>query len=159
MNRPRPPRQYARLLLAAATPLLTIAIPAVTALPAQAQFRASFGVPCCGYWGYYGYSAPYYPPPPGYYPPPGPYAPPTAASPSAYSPAAPPASAPAAPAGPGADAARGTPAITYTNKPAFINAAGQTCREYKTTDTTSGHPVDVFGTACRAADGQWRVAN
>jgi len=68
----------------------------------------------------------------------------------AYPPASPMAAAPAAPS---------SPAITYTNKPAFTNAAGQTCREYKTTDTTGGHPIDVVGTACRAADGQWRVVN
>jgi surface antigen len=56
-------------------------------------------------------------------------------------------------------AAPSSPAITYTNKPAFTNAAGQTCREYKSTDATGGHPIDVFGTACKAADGQWRVVN
>jgi surface antigen len=49
--------------------------------------------------------------------------------------------------------------ITYTNKPAFTNAAGQTCREYKTTNAAAGRSVDVYGTACKTADGQWRVVN
>jgi annexin A7/11 len=161
----------ARLLFTGATAALAVAALASLAPPAQARVWVGVGGPCCGYYEpdpYYGYYAPppgYYPPPPGYYPPaPAAYPPPPGASPSAYTPdqAAPgyaPPAAGAAPAMPSAAAAAGAGGITYTNKPAFTNAAGQTCRQYKTTDMTGGHPVDVFGTACREADGQWRVAN
>ncbi|MBV8777815.1 MAG: hypothetical protein JO258_11530 [Alphaproteobacteria bacterium] len=85
----------------------------------------------------------------------------TAAAPSdrtAYGTAAAPPTAPlyATPAPPQAPAA-GTaaasqPRITYTGKPAFTNATGQPCRQYKTAD-------NVFGTACRQSDGQWRVVD
>jgi hypothetical protein len=65
-----------------------------------------------------------------------------------------------APPKPTAGAAPGKlPGITYTNKPAFTNSAGQPCRQYKTTDMAKGYPVDVYGTACRHADGQWRVVD
>ena len=47
------------------------------------------------------------------------------------------------------------PAITYTKRKAFKNADGQTCREYKT--NVGGNAR--YGTACRDADGQWRIAN
>jgi hypothetical protein len=107
--------------------------------PAKAWFGFGWGgYPCCGYP--YPYAP--YPYPPAYYPPPPPpaYYPPTA-----Y--AAP----PAAPAAPAAAAAQPA-AITYTSKPAFKNATGQTCREFKTASNT-------FGTACQDASGQWRVSN
>lgn len=136
--------------------------------PAQARIWVGIGGPCCGYWGpgpYWGYPGPYAYYPPAYYPP-APYPAPAYAapaySPPAYSPPAysPPASsaytptvAPTATTAPGAT--RAQPQITYTGKPAFTNSAGQTCREYKT--STGGR--DVFGTACEAADGQWRVIN
>jgi hypothetical protein len=137
---------------------------------------------------YYGYPPPppyAYAPPPGYYPPPdagipgagapGAY-PPAGPAPSAYTPDAPAPSYPPAtgyaptasyaptagyaPTASYAPTANGAAAqVTYTNKPAFTNAAGQTCRQYKTTDTSGGHPVDVYGTACRQADGQWRVVD
>jgi hypothetical protein len=82
-------------------------------------------------WPYYGPPA-YYPPPPAYYPPPpAAYAPPQAAAPS-------------------------TAAITYTNRPSFKNAAGQTCRQFTST-SFGGQPT--YGTACRDSDGQWRVTN
>jgi hypothetical protein len=42
--------------------------------------------------------------------------------------------------------------ITYTERAPFKNAAGQTCREYRTQGGT-------FGTACQDGSGQWRVAN
>ncbi|HYM73281.1 MAG TPA: hypothetical protein VET89_09885, partial [Stellaceae bacterium] len=84
-----------------------------------------------------------------YYPP-APSAPTPA--PSTYTPAAPQAMAvPPAPSSTSSAAA----GITYTSKPAFTNSAGQTCREYKS--SSSGR--DVFGTACRQSDGQWRVVN
>jgi hypothetical protein len=135
--------------------------------PAKAGVFVSVGIPfpgCCyGPGPYYGYPPPpaYYSPP-GYYPPPpnygsaGTYPPPNAGAPSAYAPGSPTPGYASPSTGP---AATGSPAITYTNKPAFTNAAGQTCRQYKTTDATSGHPVDVYGTACRQADGQWRVVD
>ena len=131
----------------------TLAAAVVAGVPAPAQARVFFafgGVPCCGYWGAYPYypSPYYYGPPAAYYYGPPAYPAPAAPAPSAY---APPAAAPYASPAPGT-----TPAITYTSKPAFTNAAGQTCREYRTSDA-SGRAA--YGTACRAADGQWRVVN
>ena len=151
-----------RLLLTGLATLLAVAALTTMAAPARA-FYIGIGVPCCG-WGpgpYWGYPPPpygYYPP--AYYPPPGAYPPPTAPAPSAYSPAQPtpgypPAGGYAAPSATVAPTSPATPRITYTSKPAFTNSAGQTCREYKTTD--SGR--DIFGTACRETDGQWRVVN
>jgi hypothetical protein len=147
MSDPTQTRWRARLALAGA-----LAIGAIASLssPAQAYWG---GFPFPGYYpgAYYGYYPPapyYYAPPPTYYPPaaypayPG-YAAPAQPAPSAY---APPASAT-----PGAAAQ-----ITYTNKPAFKNASGQTCREYTANDPSG---KAVYGTACQAADGQWRVAN
>jgi hypothetical protein len=141
-----------RLLLTGLAALLAVGALTTMAPPARAFF-IGIGVPCCG-WGpgpYWGYPPPYaYYPPPAYYPPQGYYPPPAASAPSAYTPTQP---------TPGYPPASGTapapPRITYTSKPAFTNSAGQTCREYRTTD--SGH--DIFGTACKEADGQWRVVN
>jgi hypothetical protein len=177
-----------RLFLAGSAVALALVGLATATPPAHAGVWFSVGVPCCGYYGpgpyYGGYPSPYYyAPPPGYYPPqPGAYPPPGPApsaytptpaqpgyapagpAPSAYTPAQPayPPAAAAAP-GPAAALAPASPAaavgITYTSKPAFTNAAGQTCRQYKATDGSAGHPVDVFGTACKQADGQWRVVN
>ncbi|MGC2411939.1 MAG: hypothetical protein WA459_04485 [Stellaceae bacterium] len=140
-------RNCARFVFAGLAAIAAIAT--LWAAPAKAGVFFNFGVPFPGYYGpgpyYYGYPAPYpyaygYPPA-AYYPPPAyPYYPPTA-----Y---APPAAAPTA-------SASATAAITYTSKPAFTNSAGQTCREYKT--TSSGR--EVLGTACKQADGQWRVVN
>jgi hypothetical protein len=148
----------ARLFFAGCAAAFAVAALTAAPRPAEARVWVSVGVPFPGY--YYGsgpnygyYPPPYaYAPPPGYYPPagypaPGAYPPPAGPSPSAYTPGAP-ATAPAIPA---------QPKVTYTNKPAFTNSAGQTCREYKATDTTNRRPVDVFGTACQQADGQWRV--
>jgi len=170
----------ARLLLLGFAALALTALTSVSP-PAQARVWVSVAGPCCGYAypdPYYGYPPPppyAYAPPPGYYPPPpdagapGAY-PPVGPAPSAYTPDAPAAGyAPAASYAPTASYAPATsyaPApsgaaaqVTYTNKPAFTNAAGQTCRQYKTTDASGGHPVDVYGTACRQADGQWRVVD
>jgi hypothetical protein len=77
--------------------------------------------------------------------------------PSQSTPGYPPADGNAPPSATAAPINPSTPRITYTSKPAFTNSAGQTCREYKTSDPAAGH--DVFGTACKAADGQWRVVN
>jgi hypothetical protein len=152
-----------RLLLTGFTAFLAVAARTTPAPPAQAFF-IGVGVPCCG-WGpgpYYGYPPPpygYYPPP-AYYPPQGYYPPPVGSAPSAYTPTQPTPGYPPAGSGPAPSATAeptgpATPRITYTSKPAFTNSAGETCREYKTTDT--GH--DIFGTACKQADGQWRVVN
>jgi hypothetical protein len=143
-------------------------IGAIAALPSPAQaFWIGFPFPFSGY-----YPPPYYPPP--YY-----YAPPAAYYPPPAYPAAPGYAAPTEPASaynqqpaPSAyneqtapfaytsppSSATPNPAaqITYTNRPAFKNASGQTCREYTTNDA-SGRAA--YGTACQAADGQWRVAN
>ena len=169
-------RWRTRLLLTGSAAALAFTALATAAPPAQARVWVSVGVPCCGYYPgpYYGYPPPpyAYAPPPGYYPPPGAYPPgaypppPDGAAPSAYAPGQPvpgyapgqpaPGYAPPAGAAPSAAAtpgAPGTAGITYTNKPAFTNAAGQTCREYKAADMTT------TGTACRQADGQWRVVN
>jgi len=153
-------RWRAHLLLSGAAAALALFALTTGSSPAQARVWVGVGGPCCGYWGpgpYWGYPPPYaYYPPPGYYPPapypaPGAYPPP---APSAYAPGTP--TAPTATAMPAAPSAtHATPQITYTAKPAFTNSAGQTCREYKTND--SGR--DVFGTACRQTDGQWRVVN
>jgi hypothetical protein len=152
-------RWHARLLLPGAAALLALIALTTASSPAQARGWVSVG-PCCGYWGpgpYWGYPPPYaYYPPPAYYPPapypaPGAYPPP---APTGYTPGTPAVpTATAAPAVP--SAARGQPQISYTSKPAFSNSAGQTCREYKAND--GGR--DVFGTACRQTDGQWRVVN
>ncbi|HXP05789.1 MAG TPA: hypothetical protein VN808_16845 [Stellaceae bacterium] len=129
-----------------------LAIGAVAALPSSAQaFWVGFPFP--GYYpgSYYGY----YPPPPYYYAPPAYY--PPAAYPADPGYAAPAQPAPSAYTSPSTSATPNAAAqITYTNKPAFKNAAGQTCREYTTADA-SGRVA--YGTACQAADGQWRVAN
>jgi hypothetical protein len=123
------------------------AIPA----PVAARVFIGFGVPFPGFWPYYGYPPPAYyyppPPPPYYYPPPMP----------AYFPAPIPGAAPAPTAGAAPTPAAAT--ITYTSKPAFTNAAGQTCREYTTTQNVGGQSKQVFGTACQDATGQWRIAN
>lgn len=113
--------------------------------PAPAQARVFIGVgvgPCCWAPGPYYYG---YPPPPYYYPPPPPPPPPD------Y-PAPPPPAAYAPPGGPGGPGPVAAPQISYTNKPPFKNATGQTCREYR---AASGG----LGTACQDAGGQWRVVN
>jgi hypothetical protein len=154
----------ARLFLAG-TAVLAFMTMTIASPPAHA-FWIGFGVPFPGYYygpgPYYGYPPPpaYYYPPAGYYPPQGAYPPPLGAAPSAYTPGAPaPSYAPAAGVATSPAAAPAGPRVTYTDKPAFTNSAGQTCREYKTSGTTGGRPVDVYGTACRQADGQWRVVN
>jgi hypothetical protein len=177
MIRPTLTQRYFRALLGGLA--AGLALFALTAMspPAGARGWGSVGGPCCGYWGpgsYYGYYPPpyAYAPPPGYYDPsavPGAYSVPSAYAPTqpAYAPqtgAAEPSYAPAQPipaytpqasiAVPSAPATP-TTTITYTNKPAFTNSSGQLCREYKTSD--GGR--DVYGTACRQADGQWRVTN
>jgi len=155
-----------RVLFSGVGIALTAGAIVVASTPAQAFW---IGFPFGGY-----YPAPYYYAPPPYYyaPPPAAYYPPAAypadpglaapaqPAPSAYSPQT---TAPAngqqtAPSAysPSTTAPNPAAQITYTNKPAFKNASGQTCREYQ---TTGGSGTAVFGTACEAADGQWRVVN
>lgn len=46
---------------------------------------------------------------------------------------------------------------TVTPKPVFTDTAGQTCREYQQTVTVGGKTELAYGTACREADGSWRI--
>jgi len=39
----------------------------------------------------------------------------------------------------------------------YQNAAGQYCREFQQEVTVGGQPEQLFGTACREADGSWRI--
>jgi hypothetical protein len=113
--------------------------------PATARVVVGIGVPFPGFYSPY----PYYPPYPAYYP----YYPPP---PPAYYPAVPPDYYPPAPTAGPAAAAGAPPAapahITYTNRPAFTNVAGQICREFRV-------PGGALGTACKDGAGQWRVEN
>jgi hypothetical protein len=126
-----------RFTAAALAAALGIAAWAIGPAPAAAQFF--FGGP--RFFAPYPYFPPpayypYYAPPPAYYPPP---------APAYYPPPAPPAAT--------ASSAQATAAsITYTSRPAFKNAAGQTCREFKAAN-------GALGIACEDTSGQWRVAN
>jgi hypothetical protein len=132
----------ARLQVGIVAIAATVGIVAVTAAPTPAEARVfvgiGVGVPFPGYYAPYPYFPPYpayypyYPPPPAYYPP---------SEPAGYYPPAAATAPPAAPAN-----------ITYTNRPAFTNAAGQICREYRATNGAAG-------TACQDGSGVWRVAN
>jgi surface antigen len=46
-----------------------------------------------------------------------------------------------------------TPTRTYTD------TGGQPCREYQTTVTVAGKQQQAYGTACRDADGSWRIVS
>lgn len=152
-----------------------LAIGAIAAVPSPAQ-AYWFGFPFGGY-----YPAPYYYYPPYYYAPPAAYYPPAYPADPAYTAPAQPAppaygqqpsstaySQPTQPSSytqeplppltqPSTSATPGTAAqITYTNKPAFKNASGQTCREFTGSDASG---KAAYGTACQAADGQWRVTD
>ena len=48
-------------------------------------------------------------------------------------------------------------AVTPTRT--YYAAGGQPCREYSMTGEIGGHEQELVGTACRQADGSWRVAN
>ena len=113
----------------------------MTPQPAAARVfvGVGFGFPGFYYPGpyYYPYYNPYYYPPPAWYPPPPP--------PAAWYP----------PPGPGAALAPSN--ISYTDKPGWTDAQGRQCREYRATRMVGGRSTEVFGTACRDFDGQWRV--
>lgn len=48
---------------------------------------------------------------------------------------------------------------TYTVTPThtYTNPRGQPCREYSTTAIIGGKRQEIYGTACRQADGSWKV--
>jgi hypothetical protein len=156
MNRSRETSRRTRLAGGLLAIVLGIGAWAAAPAPAAAQFPF-FG------WGYPRYYAPYpYYPPPAYYPyyPPPAYYPP---APAAYPAPAPGAGAPVAGGAPApmattAPAPTGGAQITYTSRPAFTNAAGETCREFATAQDAGAGSAPIHGTACRDASGQWRVA-
>ncbi len=47
---------------------------------------------------------------------------------------------------------------TITPQPHFTMGAEGPCREFQQTITASGESATGYGTACRAADGTWRLA-
>jgi hypothetical protein len=122
----------------------------LAAAPAAARVFVGVGIGLPGFYAPapypyypYAYPYPYYYPPPPYYPPGGAY-PPAAAPQSGYEP----------PGGPPSAAS-----FSYTDRPGWTNAAGQPCREYKSTQAVGGRPTDVYGTACRDPNGTWRIVN
>jgi len=134
--------------------VVAVAVAAGAPVPAEARFFFGIGVGAFPgfYWPfpYYPYPAPYYYPyyaAPSYYP--------SYAAPYDYPP---PSSYPRA-AYPQPGAAGAPSAITYTSRPAFTNAAGETCREYKAMRNLGNRPREVYGTACRDRSGQWRIVN
>jgi hypothetical protein len=46
---------------------------------------------------------------------------------------------------------------TFVPKPAFQSADGQVCREFNQTVTIGGQQQQAWGTACRQADGSWKL--
>ena len=46
-----------------------------------------------------------------------------------------------------------------TPKPAYQTPQGQYCREYQQTITVGGRTEQAYGTACREADGSWRIVS
>ena len=48
---------------------------------------------------------------------------------------------------------------TITPQPAYTNKANQYCREYQQTVSVGGKTETAYGTACRQADGTWKIAN
>jgi hypothetical protein len=146
MHRLTGTRLSSRVGVAALAVAVAIGAWAAMPTPAAARFFVGIGVPFPGFYAPF----PYYYPPPVYYPyyPP----PPPAYYPPAYYPPPPQAAIPTAPAGAAPAAAQASAAITYTDRPAFKNAAGETCREYRGAN-------GALGSACQDAGGQWRVAN
>lgn len=49
--------------------------------------------------------------------------------------------------------------VTVTPTRTYQSASGQTCREYDTTVTIDGRREKAHGTACREADGSWRIVS
>ncbi len=48
---------------------------------------------------------------------------------------------------------------TITPQPAYTNKAEEYCREYQQTVTVGGKTETAYGTACRQADGTWKIIN
>ncbi len=48
---------------------------------------------------------------------------------------------------------------TVTPRREGTDASGNTCREYQQTITVAGKTEQAYGTACRQADGSWKVVN
>ncbi len=49
--------------------------------------------------------------------------------------------------------------VSATPTRTYQTASGTNCREYQTTVTVGGKQEKAYGTACRQADGSWKVAN
>ncbi len=140
--------------IGAAAAVATVGFVAIVTTPTAVEAAGfvgfSVGVPV----GFPFFAPPY--PPPQYFPPP-PF-------PSAFYPPPPgypqPAPQPSSGHASVAAAAPQVPSITYTPRRAWTDAAGRQCREYKTTREVNGRPAtQVYGTACRDPDGQWRIVN
>jgi surface antigen len=50
-------------------------------------------------------------------------------------------------------------AYQVTPQQAYRGSSGQPCREYTTTATIGGKRQQVYGTACRQADGSWQTVS
>lgn len=48
---------------------------------------------------------------------------------------------------------------TVTPTRTYASSDGAPCREYQQTITVGGRTVQGYGTACREADGSWRIVN
>ncbi|PHZ86328.1 RT0821/Lpp0805 family surface protein [Paremcibacter congregatus] len=48
---------------------------------------------------------------------------------------------------------------TITPQPAYTNAEEKYCREYQQTVSVGGKTETAYGTACRQADGTWKIVN
>ena len=48
---------------------------------------------------------------------------------------------------------------TITPQPAYESSSGQYCREYQQTIVVGGQTENAYGTACRQADGTWKIVN
>lgn len=49
--------------------------------------------------------------------------------------------------------------VSTTPTRTYQSASGENCREYQTTVTVGGKRENAYGTACRQADGSWKVVN
>lgn len=49
--------------------------------------------------------------------------------------------------------------VSATPTRTFKSAGGDNCREYQTTVTVGGKQEKAYGTACRQADGSWKIIN
>ncbi|HSR54713.1 MAG TPA: RT0821/Lpp0805 family surface protein [Alphaproteobacteria bacterium] len=48
---------------------------------------------------------------------------------------------------------------TVTPRRDYYDPGGRVCRDYETTVTIDGRTESAYGTACRQADGSWRIMN